>query len=326
MSTTLRGNVRASRRLDERLTGKGAIFYVHSGTGDDSNSGENSEEPLATLAAAYALCTASQGDEIVLMAGHAETYSTTGTKLTADKAGVKIRGVGRGPNRPTFTFSHTGATWAISAAGHTLENLLFVTGTDGVTTFMTISAEDWKLLDIETRDATDVEVITDITVTAAGDRGEVRRFLKNGYTSGDANVRVFSLAGVDRCLFEDCRFVTKVTTAVIGFVTTACTGIEVKNSSFYVNGTSLTKDIVDTITGSNWATWNCFDYSTGGGFSGGSGNALAGDDVGAVGTSLGTLISTGNSSAASIGAQISTGNLVSTIQSAAASIIAACSN
>lgn len=343
MSTTLRGNVRASRRVDEMNIGKGAIYYVHSGTGDDNNSGENSEEPLATLAAAYAACTANQGDVIVLMPGHAETYSTTGTKLTADKAGVKIIGLGRGPNRPTFTFGHTGATWAISAAGHTLENLLFVTGTDGVTTFMTISAADWKLIDIETRDTTDVEVITDITVTAAADRGEVRRFFKNGYTGGNANARVFSLAGVDRCLFEDCRFITKVTTAVIGFVTTACTAIEIKNSNFLVDSTSLTKNVVDTVSGSTWLATGCADLSTGAGFSGGSAAALAGDDVSAVAAataSVGTLVSTANShlvvanssvvsvgaQAASIGTQLNTSDLTSTIVSAAVSIITACSN
>ena len=103
----------------------GSQFFVDSGaTGaSDSNDGLSWESALATLDAAIAKCTANSGDVIWVAPGHAESYTTTGTKLTVDVAGVTIIGLGTGASRPTFTFGHTGATWAISAASAYVSNL-----------------------------------------------------------------------------------------------------------------------------------------------------------------------------------------------------------
>lgn len=295
----------------------GSRFYVDSVTGTDAAGyGLTPDAPCATLDYANGLCTADKGDIIYLMPKHAETYTTTGTKFTGDIAGVRIIGLGQGADRPTFTFSHTGAKFDITANGVSIEKCLFVTGVDSVTTFATVSGADFSLINCESRDVTDKEVISDFTIT--GDRPTIKGLFKNGYTGGNANARVISLNGVDRALIEGCRFITKVTTAVINFVSTACTAVEIKNCHFLVDSTTdFTKNVVDTATGSTWSVYGgCFDLAAGSGFSGSSGAALAGDDISSVSSSVvsvGVATSTANSSALS--ATVSLGTATSTADS-----------
>lgn len=263
------------------IANQGNTYYVDSGSGSDTNNGKSWAEALATLDAAINKCTANQGDTILVAEGHTETYTTTGVKATFDIAGINIIGLGFGSNRPTFSFGHTGTTMTISAANVTIQNLLFVTAVDQVVTFATISGTDCTLINCETRDVTDKEVVSDFTIT--GDRFRAFNHFKNGYVDGNANARVFSMNGVDNALIQNCIFMTKVTTAIINFVTTACTNVVIKGCEFYVKGTTdLSKNVVDTITGSTWEVNNGFDLGAGYKFSGGSGNALAGDDVSAV--------------------------------------------
>jgi hypothetical protein len=279
-------------RIGEKavIAGTGKTYYVDSGASNaaDTNDGRSWSKPLATLDGAINKCTSNQGDVILLAEGHAESWTTTGVKFTADVAGITIISLGEGSNRATFTFGHTGTTSTISAANVTIENCLFVTAVDSVVTYGTISGADCKLINCEFRDATDKEVISDWTIT--GDRFKAIGCFKNGYTSGNANARVFSLNGVDNALIKDCILMTKVTTAVVNFVTTACTNVVVDNCIFYVNGTTnYSKTVVDTITGSSWIVTNGYDLGAGAKFSGGSGGALAGDDVSAVSSAIAVI-------------------------------------
>lgn len=267
----------------------GNVYFVDSGGAgaSDSNSGVDPANALSTLDGGINKCTHDNGDVVIIMPGHAETYSTTGTKATFDIRGVTVIGLGNGVNRPTFTYGHTGATWSISAGGVTLQNMLWVSSVDSVVTAVTVSGADCTLLDIESRDTTDIEFITDVTTTATAERLVVKRFYKNGYTGGNANVRVFHLVGVDRAIFEDCRFVTKVTTAVIGFVTTACTAVDINRCLFLVDSTTdFSKNVVDTVTGSTWALRNSFDLGAGVTIGGGSGAAVGQVDVSTITAAL----------------------------------------
>jgi hypothetical protein len=270
----------------------GNQYFVDSGaTGaSDSNDGLSWGSALATLDAAIGKCTANNGDIIWVAPGHTETYSTTGAKVTIDVAGVTIIGLGTGAARPVFNFGHTGATWTISANSAYLMNLVFYTTVDQVVTFATISGHSCTFVDIETRDQTDKEVVDAFITTAAADHLTVIRHFHNGYVDGDANARVWKLVGCNNALFEACRFMTKVTTAVINFVGTACSNIIVKDSSFLVTSTTnYSKTVVDTVTGSTWEVTNCFDMGAGKLFGGGSGASLAGVDVSAVAADVTTL-------------------------------------
>ena len=261
-------------------------LYVSSthASASDSNAGTDPSAPYATLDAAVSKSGLTAGDIIYVMPNHAETYTTTGVKATLDVAGIFIIGVGVGASRPTFTFSHTGATWTWSAAGVTVVNCLFVTGIDLVVTFATISGADAQLIDCETRDTTNKEVINDFTCT--GDRLIVDGHFKNGYTSGDANVAVFTMAGVDRAEIQDCRFITKVTTGIINFTATN-TAIEVHRCDFLVDSTTdFSKNVVASGGTNTWGVWDSFDLGASATFSGGNAVAVASDDIGTVYTLL----------------------------------------
>src|SRR5688572_4568538 len=129
MARTIPNRLKGIPYLDSgygRITG-GRIFWVGSASsGSDGNSGFGPDEPLATIDYAVGLCTASRGDVIRVMEGHAETISTA-TGLIADIAGVKIIGMGTGALRPTITFATaTTALLSITAANIEIANLIFV--------------------------------------------------------------------------------------------------------------------------------------------------------------------------------------------------------
>ncbi len=100
-------------------------FYVSSVTGVDGRDGLTPSTALATITAALALCTANQGDTIILLPTHAETITAAGG-ITIATAGVSIVGVGVRGQRAilTYTTANT-ATLLNSAAGTYLENIVF---------------------------------------------------------------------------------------------------------------------------------------------------------------------------------------------------------
>lgn len=130
--------------------GTGSIFFVHSGTGSTSNDGSNPDSPLATLAAAVALCTASKGDKIYLMEGHNEGLGDA--QWDIDKAGISIIGLGTGTNRPRFDFDHANASINVKASGVTIENITLLPSVTAVLIGIDIEAAvtDTKLRNIET--------------------------------------------------------------------------------------------------------------------------------------------------------------------------------
>lgn len=129
----------------------GSVFFVHH-TGSNGNSGLTTAQPFATIDAAIGACTASKGDTIYVMPGHAETISTA-AGINADVAGVRIIGLGWGGARPTITMSATTSTIAIAAASVTLSNLLIVT-TAVVVICVDVNATDFTAHAIEFRNST----------------------------------------------------------------------------------------------------------------------------------------------------------------------------
>jgi len=272
----------------------GNRFFVDSGSstnGDTAGFGDNPDSPFATLDFAVSQCTANNGDIIYVMPGHAETKAATGSLFALDVAGIKVIGLGEGNDRPTFTFSHTGASATISAASITLENVLIVAGIDSVTAVLTISAAAVTLRKVEWRDTTDIEFVRGMITTAAADRLLVDDCTYSGYTGGNACVNAIRLVGSDEVVIRNCVFQGKFSTAVIEFETTACTKVVVQGCTILNSGTTdLSKNVVDTVTGSTWAVRDTFDTGAGASFSGGSGAALASDDV----STLASLIGTAN--------------------------------
>ena len=282
-------------RYLEQLAGVGGIggnvYFVDSGTGADTNDGLTIETALATLDAAIGKCAANNGDVIFIMPGHSESWTTTGAKVVADVAGVAIIGLGRGADRPTFTFGHTGTTWTISAASVEIDNILLVAGVNQLVTFATISGNDCVLgskCGIEIRDAEDVEVLDAFKVT--GDRFKAN-VLHRGYTGGDENLTTFSMNGVDGAEINVIAL-GKAQTAVVNFVTAASSNVLIKGIFLVTDTTDLSKNVVDTKGGTTWQVEG-FDLGAGCSFSGGSGAAVQKDDVGSITASIGTLVNSG---------------------------------
>lgn len=109
----------------------GNYFFVHSGTGSNNYSGTTTSTPFATIDFAIGNCTASKGDVIILMPGHAESLSGAAA-IALDVIGVSIVGLGNGANRPTLTMHTTDATIAPSAASTLIRNVRIATDVDAV--------------------------------------------------------------------------------------------------------------------------------------------------------------------------------------------------
>ena len=88
----------------------GNRFFVDSGAtttgGDTAGHGTSPDAPFLTLDYALSsdVCTASNGDIIYVMPGHAEAIISA-ADIACDLAGVKIIGLGEGSDKPTFTFT-----------------------------------------------------------------------------------------------------------------------------------------------------------------------------------------------------------------------------
>lgn len=130
----------------------GSVFFVDSVNGSSGNDGTAPNRAMATIAQAIALCTASKGDVIIVMPGHAE--AVTSTSLALSVAGVSIIGLGRGSLRPTLTFSATSSIISITAANCSLENFLLVGNVDNIVTGISLGtgADGTLLRAIEMRD------------------------------------------------------------------------------------------------------------------------------------------------------------------------------
>lgn len=266
----------------------GNVFWVDSVHGSDGNRGTY-DRPYATLAFAVSQCIADRGDVIVIKSGHSETLATAGA-VTISTAGINIVGLGTGSDRPTFTFSATASSILVTGANVSIQNIVGVAGAVNTNPF-NIQAADC-FLDIEWHDttATTAEAARVVLTNASADRLYVN--IKHiGLATSTACVNSIRLVGCDTGNIN-VDFYGVASTAVVEFLTTACTNIMV-SGKFHNIGTALTKNIVDTVTGSTWSATGCWDVVGAYSFSGGSGAALAADDVSTVITNMGVATQDG---------------------------------
>ena len=117
----------------------GNVYWVDSGGGGSSKG--TFKSPVATLTEGIALCTANNGDYIMIKPGHSETITGAGG-ITMDKAGVSVVGLGQYDDRPAFLMDGSAAvTMLVTAANCAIYNCVFRSGHAAITTFCTISAK-----------------------------------------------------------------------------------------------------------------------------------------------------------------------------------------
>lgn len=121
----------------------GTYFFVSSLSGSNGNDGLSPETPKATIAGAQTAATASRGDVIICMPGHAETL-TGAAAITISKAGLYIIGLGTGNLRPTLTWTTAiTAQMIVSGAQVTFDNFVFdFTGFDAITACISVTGAD----------------------------------------------------------------------------------------------------------------------------------------------------------------------------------------
>lgn len=203
----------------------GSIFFVNSATGTDgAGYGQNPDAPVATLDYAIGLCTASKGDVIYVLPGHAENL-TLATSVNCDVAGVTIIGLGEGTLLPTFSTTAAAGSITIGAANVTLRNLrLLAAFATGTTSAITIAAAgDGCTLDgIQFRD------------TAATDE-----FL----------VHVSVATTVTDLLIKNCSFVTlagSLTNSILFAGTSS--DVVIEDNYFFVDSSD---DVIDHLAGAS---------------------------------------------------------------------------
>lgn len=260
----------------------GNYWFVSSVLGSAGNPGNEADLPFATLM--NAVNAAASGDIIVLLPNHAETIVAAAGVLIAT-AGLTVIGMGEGASRPTFTFTtSTAATFRVTGASFQISNIVGVCGIDQIVSPFVIAAADCTLglpgAPVEWQDGSAIiEALRAVLTTAAASRLTINMVYR-GFTAGSHGVNAIRLVGVATANIN-INYYGVLTTAVVEFLTTACTNVQV-SGYMYVSGiTNFSRDVVDTVTGSTWFA-AFFDGAYGGSVSGGSGAALASDDVSAI--------------------------------------------
>lgn len=176
----------------------GNVRFVDSGgtkTLDDPNYGGDPGKTFKTWDYAIGKMTADNGDHIIILPGHAENIALT-TTVDIDVAGLKIIGLGRGSNRPTFTQTATDAYVDAVAANLELRNLYFKGGVNsGTVAMLNIGAKNILIDACEFKNISAL-LHTDYFIQTSGaanvcDYLTVQNCLFNSQTTGDCNAAIW---------------------------------------------------------------------------------------------------------------------------------------
>lgn len=230
--------------------GTGKVFYVDSNAGGSSTSvGTSPASAVPTLDAGINLCTASRGDVVYVMQGHAETW--TDQAVDADVIGITIVGLGKGSLRPTFTYNDTDSELAIGANNVTISNCRFIASVTGV------------LMGIEVEDGVDYFEISDCEFTDAGDAVGTDEFVEainfvnanigcsiinnkfNAKAAGAAHA-IFMDADTDQTSIIGNDIRGDYSVACIGGDTAASTDLLIKDN-ILINGSLVTDDGINAV-------------------------------------------------------------------------------
>ena len=239
----------------------GNVFFVDSTapaaqSGTTSGFGTHPDQPLTTVDSAIDLCTASQGDAVFVLAGHAETIAAA-AGINHDKIGVSVIGLGIGNNRPTVTFATaTTADWEIDAASCGIYNFRFIGNIAALAAAIDVDAAAFTMEDCDWFVAT---ATTDIDITVITDANAadltVRRCRFNYDYSRAAtavtavSTEVIRLVGADRAHIEECYFSGNFSTAAINGITTASGDIKILNCWIYNDQTADIAGWIDLVAG-----------------------------------------------------------------------------
>lgn len=257
----------------DRITSDGNIFFVDSGNSktldaDNGIAGQSWAAPFATLNYAISMCTASQGDIILLAARHAETLNDLGTassdhetdEVVCDVAGINIIGLGVGLHRPTFTCgttaTHTEVTAGINvtAANVMIKNIRVVSGLATVSIGITVgaSADGFWIEDCYISDGNTniLELVIGISIAAECDDVTILNCTFHTVSGGNCNSAIYVTGGADRLRIEGCYiFGYYAQEAIDANQSTASKEIILKDNVVMNIGAGMAIALVTTSTG-----------------------------------------------------------------------------
>jgi len=246
---------------DQSIT-TGDRWFVHSGTGTDGvGYGTHPDSPLATIDYAIGLATASQGDIIYVMPGHAENIAAAGG-FDCDKIGLTIQGLGVGNNRPTITFTATTSDVDIDAASTTIKNLRFVGGVDNWAVCIDVNAAYFEMTDCEFVTATATVCYNFINLATTVDNFIFRRCVFRqpvdpDATDNGANTGCFYIVDSENILIEDCEFYGEFESSIFNnrAAGTACKNLWIRRC--FGEQALAGADVITLVTGATGGMHDC---------------------------------------------------------------------
>jgi hypothetical protein len=252
--------------IDDFAEHPGDIYFVHSGTGSSANGGTDPDSPKATIDQAINLCTASKGDVIYVLPGHAETIAAA-DGFDADVAGISIIGLGWGAMRPTLTFSATDSTCAVGAANVRLKNLRFVAGISAVVVGLNVEAAgvDCQIENCEWYwgGTTGRDFVSSLILNVGAHRARVTgcRFLAEPAVAG-ASTAVQLVGAVHNVRVEGCEFMGDYSLACMSAITTLSQGLMFLDN--LVHNTDASEPYLEVITGTTGVIARTVGLASGG--------------------------------------------------------------
>jgi len=190
--------------IEDMARSTGSRFFVDSATGSDTvGYGQSPDSPTATIDYAIALCTASKGDIIYVMPGHAENVITA-TGINCDVAGISIIGLGENGSMPAVSFTAAAGSVTVAAANVVINNLKLIANfATGTTTGFTIEA------------AGDGCVLDGVVMRDTSAANEFLIHVSVAPTVADLVIRNCSFAGLAGAMSNSILFVGTSTNCVI---------------------------------------------------------------------------------------------------------------
>lgn len=169
----------------------GNDWFVNSAA-DAGGNGATPEGAVQTLSAAAAL--AQSGDRIFLAPGHAETISAAGG-ITLSQSGLTIIGLGVGATRPTFTWSATASTFAVSGANNIISNIRCTCSIDEVVSLWNVTGAGNTLDRVDYFETASMTPIQFLTASAAATDFMLTNCRHNQMTASASNSQWIEFIG-----------------------------------------------------------------------------------------------------------------------------------
>lgn len=228
--------------------GAQVIYVHHSGAsalnGLPPGMASTADGFFQSVQVALSACRSGRGDRIICLPGHTESIAAADAwSNLSTKTDITVQGLGRGTNRPTFTWTAAASTLLMDAANFSIENVrMFLAGPHAagsaltVAAPITVSAAGCAINDCEIAWGFDADQIVTIgiTTTAAADYFEFSRNDCYAETAAVPTTTFMRLVGADFMKMWDTRIIGPGSTTTLGpvqFLTTASLKINWKNST-----------------------------------------------------------------------------------------------